>query len=464
MVIVCAPNLRTNSIMATSFKETLKAFKHPKMLYLFILGMSSGLPFALTLGTLQAWMTEPTVNVSLKTIGLFAFLRLPFSLKFMWSPLMDRYTFPFLDRRRGWVVISQFLLIVALIGMSMVQPQEQTLLLMILVLFCNIFGASQDIVLDAYKREVLSNEELGLGSGIFVNGYLLSFRFISGAGAILLSKYISWNSVYQVMAVLMFLFLIATLKAPKCEQASEPPKNLKEAFLHPLQEYFSREGALTILAFIILYKIGDNMLSTMTIPFILKSGFTKEEFVAISKVWGLISVLIGGLIGGLFVHRFGIIRSLWIMGFLQAISNATFAILAEAGKSIPTLIGVIGFENLTGGMGTAAYAAFMASVTNTKFTATQYALLSSLMAIPGIIFASRTGGLSESLGWTNFFLFCTVVAIPGMFLIPFLYKEPEKFQYKIIKNAIIGLTLLGGIYATTMSIVDLVKLFFPESA
>lgn len=445
--------------MKVAFSKTLTAIKNPKMLFIFLLGISSGLPFALTLGTLQAWMSEPSVNISIKTVGLFAFLRLPYSLKFLWSPLMDRFVPPFLDRRRGWVLLTQLMLVLSLVIISLIDPKTHTLALMIAVLFCNFFGASQDIVLDAYKREVLSDQELGLGSGIFVDGYLLAFRFISGAGAILLSRSVSWNSVYQIMAFLIFLMTFVTIKAPSCISPTQHPKNLKEAFILPLKEYFSRKGAFTILAFIILYKLGDNMAQTMTIPFILKTGFSKEEYVAITKVWGLIAVLSGGIIGGFFVHRIGIVKSLWIMGILQAIANSGFAILAHTGRSISVLIGVIGFENLTVGMGTSAYAAFMASVTNTRFTATQYALLSSLMAIPGVIFSSQTGSLSEYLGWSNFFILCTIVALPGLFLIPFLFEEPKSIVLIIIKKIIISITLIGGLYALKLSVLDVVKLF-----
>jgi PAT family beta-lactamase induction signal transducer AmpG len=201
------------------------------------------------------------------------------------------------------------------------------------------------------------------------------------------------------------------------------------------------------------------MAGTMTIPFILKNGFTKEEYVAIVKVWGLIAVLIGGVFGGVLVHRIGIKRSLWCMGFLQALSTAFFALLSGTDKNIPLLIGVIGFENLTAGMGTSAYAAFMGSMTNIRFSATQYALLSSLMAVPSTIFAARTGALSESLGWSGFFIFCALIALPGMFLIPFLSKSPPKGFLKNFKSGIVILTVLGGIYALSLSMIDLFKLF-----
>lgn len=447
------------SPMSHSIKETLIALKNPKMFFLFILGISSGLPFALTLGTLQAWMSEPSINVSLKTIGLFAFLRLPYSLKFLWSPLMDRFSLPFLDRRRGWVVLTQILVAITLMGLSIGDPQQNTITFMIIVLFCNFFSASQDIVLDAYKREILNDEELGLGSGIFIDGYLIAFRYISGAGAILLSSLISWQNVYLVMALLMALLVFATIMSPKVNLDIKPPLSLKEAFIDPFKEFFSRQGAITILAFIILYKVGDNMASTMTIPFILKNGFSKEEYVAIVKVWGLIAVLAGGVLGGLVVHRIGINRALWGMGILQALSTAFFALLSNAQGNIPLLIAVIGFENLTAGMGTSAYAAFMGSMTNIKFSATQYALLSSLMAVPSAIFSARTGALSETLGWNSFFIFCALVALPGIFLIPFLKQEPLNGILKTLKLFILSGTIIGATYALYLSAIDLINLF-----
>jgi PAT family beta-lactamase induction signal transducer AmpG len=372
---------------------------------------------------------------------------------------MDRFSLPFLDRRRGWVVLTQVLIALTLIALSIGEPQQNTLGFMVIVLFCNFFSASQDIVLDAYKREILADDELGLGSGVFIDGYLIAFRYISGAGAILLSKYVSWGTVYVIMAALMLSVIPVCIKAPPAPTDVKPPVNLKEAFFDPFKEFFSREGAVTILAFIILYKIGDNMAGNMTIPFILKNGFTKEEYVAIAKIWGLAAVLLGGVIGGLVVHRFGIVRSLWGMGFLQAISTAGFALLTGPEKNIPMLIAVIGFENLTAGMGTSAYAAFMGSMTNVRFSATQYALLSSLMAIPGAIFSARTGAMSESLGWINFFIFCALIALPGMFLIPFLQKEPSNIFLKSFKYGIIAVTILGGVYAVYLSAADLFNMF-----
>jgi PAT family beta-lactamase induction signal transducer AmpG len=446
--------------MVRSIKETVLALKDRRMLFIFLLGLSSGLPFALTLGTLQAWMSEPTVNVSLKTIGLFSFLRMPYSLKFLWSPLLDRYRLPFLDRRRGWIAIFQGLIVLTLIGLSVGDPQRDTLLFMMIVLGCNFFSASQDIVIDAYRREILKEEELGLGSALYVDGYLIAFRYISGAGAILLSSFIPWGMVYLLMAALMVLFIFFTIKAPAVSSSIGAPVDLRSAFLEPFKEFFARNGALTILTFIILYKIGDNMASTMTVPFILKNGFSKEEYVAVVKVWGLVAVLVGGVAGGFLVHRVGIVKSLWIMGFFQALSTAGFALLDGPWKGIALLIAVIGFENFTAGMGTSAYAAYMGAMTNVRFSATQYALFSSLMAIPSAIFSARTGVISEKLGWSGFFVFCALIALPGMFLIPFLEREPTQPVLKFFKVSIIGITILGGVYALWLNAADVVAMFF----
>ncbi len=403
-------------------------------------------------------MTESGVN--LKTIGLFAFLRIPYSLKFLWSPLMDRFSFPFLDRRRSWIVVTQILLAISLVLMGFLNPISNQGLVVILAFLINFFSASQDIVQDAYRREVLKDEELGTGSGLFVNGYLIAFRWISGAFAILISGYVTWGFVYQIMGAIMALLALCAFRAPKADMQVEPPKSIRDAIVQPLSEYFSRPGAVTILAFIVLYKLGDNLASTMSIPYILKMGFSKEEYVAIAKVWGLIATMLGGLLGGYFVMAIGMTRSLFLMGVLQALSTAAFMILNTTLKGIPALIGVIGFENLTAGMGTSAYAAYMASITNRKFTATQYALLSSLMAIPGVIFGSRAGDWAETFGWNGFFLGSALAAIPGMLLIFYISEVPKKFIERIFVKLVVTLTVIAGVYAIYQSTIDLFVLFF----
>lgn len=435
--------------------KILAILKNPKLLFLFLLGLSSGLPLALTAGTLQAWMNDEGLNI--KTIGLFGILGLPYTLKFLWAPLLDRYKLPFLDRRKGWAILTQILLSLIFALIAFTNPKEQISYLMVLCLFSNFFSATQDLVLDAYRREILPESELGIGAATFVNGYLVSFRFISGALAILLSTMISWNMVYLLMAGFMLLMMLVTFAAPAPKNFHQP-KTLKAAFLDPLKEYFSRDGAIIILFFILLYKLGDNLASSITVPFILQSGYSKEEYVAISKVWGLIATIIGTIIGGIYLNVMGTYRTLLVMGIFQAISTAGFAILPYVGKSILVLSLVIGFENLTAGMGTAAFTAYLGSMSHVSFTATQYALLSSLMRVPSVIFSSRTGALAETMGWSNFFLFCSLIAIPGLVLIWVINSKEKMKKFRIPALIICGVTTLFIVFALGQTVLDIIKI------
>jgi PAT family beta-lactamase induction signal transducer AmpG len=384
------------------------------MLVALLMGFSCGLPLLLTLSVLQAWMKEE--GVDLGVIGMMTLVGLPYTLKFLWAPFLDRYTLPFLGRRRGWLLTAQILLILSIAGLGLTSPKTNPWMVAFAAFLVTFFSASQDIVVDAYRREDLSDEELGLGSSLYINGYRVGMLLASGGGLIL-ADHMSFRMVYLIMAACMAPGIITTLLAREPEIFAGTPQSLKEAVLDPLVEYFSRPGALWILAFILMYKIGDTMASAMTTPFYLDIGFTKTEIGAVVKLFGFWATIGGSLIGGLMMIRLGIHRSLWIFGILQAFSTACFAILARIGHSIPALSGVIVFENLSSGMGTAAYAAFMASITNKKFTATQYALLSSLMGMPRVLASAPTGFLAKNVGWESFFIFCTLIAIPGMLLL-----------------------------------------------
>jgi PAT family beta-lactamase induction signal transducer AmpG len=279
------------------------------------------------------------------------------------------------------------------------------------------FSASQDIVVDAYRREDLADEELGLGSSLYVNGYRLGMLLASGGGLIM-ADYISFQQVYLIMSACMIPGIITTLATLEPPVDQGRPRTLKEAVIDPFIEYFSRSGALWILVFILCYKLGDQMASAMTTPFYLETGFSKTEIGAVVKLFGFWATIGGGFIGGILILRLKIIPSLFVFGVLQAVSTAGFAALHYIGPSVPALAAVIGFENLAAGMGTSAYAAYMASLTNKRFTATQYALLSSLMGIPRVMAAAPTGFLAEWVGWPGFFIICTLVALPGLLLIP----------------------------------------------
>jgi PAT family beta-lactamase induction signal transducer AmpG len=385
-----------------------------RMLVSFIMGFSCGLPLLLTITLLQAWMKEE--GVDLTVIGLFALVGLPYTLKFLWAPFLDRFTLPFLGRRKGWLLIAQVLLIVAIAWLGFTNPGKNPWMVAVAAFLVTFFSASQDIVVDAYRREDLADEELGLGSSLYVNGYRVGMLLASGGGLIMADS-LSYRVVYLIMAACVLPGVITTLMTPEPAIPSGTPTSMKEAVINPLVEYFSRQSALWMLVFILFYKIGDTMASAMTTPFYLDIGFSKTEIGAVVKLFGFWATIAGGLIGGVIMLRFGINRSLWIFGFFQAVSTAGFAVLAKIGAHVSALAGVIAFENLSSGMGTAAYVAFMASITNKKFTATQYALLSSLMGIPRVLASAPTGFFAKQMGWFGFFIACALIAVPGMLLL-----------------------------------------------
>ena len=401
--------------MQTEIKKSIfKVVFSRRMLVAFVMGFACGLPLLLTISVLQAWMKDE--GVDLTVIGMMALVGLPYTLKFLWAPFLDRFSLPFLGRRRGWMLVAQIALMVSIAGLGQSDPVQNPWPLAFVAFLVTFFSASQDIVVDAYRREDLADEELGLGSSLYVNGYRVGMLLASGGGLIM-ADHMDFSMVYLIMAGCMLPGLVTTLLTPEPEIPAGTPKTMKEAVVEPLVEYFSRQGALWILTFILLYKIGDTMASAMTTPFYLDIGFSKSEIGAVVKLFGFWATIAGGLAGGLMMIRLGINRSLWVFGFLQSISTAGFALLANVGYSIPLLSSVIAFENLSSGMGTAAYAAFMASITNKKFTATQYALLTSLMGIPRVLASAPTGFLAKNVGWETFFIFCTLIAIPGMLLL-----------------------------------------------
>jgi len=385
-----------------------------RMLVAFVMGFACGLPLLLTISVLQAWMKDE--GVDLTVIGLMALVGLPYTLKFLWAPFLDRFSLPFLGRRRGWMLVAQIALVVSIVSLGQSDPVQNPWLLAFAAFLVTFFSASQDIVVDAYRREDLADEELGLGSSLYVNGYRVGMLLASGGGLIM-ADHMDFSMVYLILAGCMLPGLITTLLTPEPEVPAGTPKTMRQAVVDPLVEYFSRQGALWILAFVLLYKIGDTMASAMTTPFYLDIGFSKSEIGAVVKLFGFWATIAGGLAGGITMIRLGINRSLWIFGFLQSVSTAGFALLANVGYSIPLLSAVIAFENLSSGMGTAAYVAFMASITNKKFTATQYALLTSLMGIPRVLASAPTGFLVKNVGWETFFIFCALIAIPGMLLL-----------------------------------------------
>lgn len=398
-----------------------------RMLVTAIMGFACGLPLLLTITILQAWMKDEGVDLAL--IGLMALVGLPYTLKFLWAPFLDRFTLPFLGRRRGWLLIAQMTLILSIAGLGLTKPAENPWMVALAAFLVNFFSASQDIVVDAYRREDLSDRELGLGSSLYVYGYRTGMLLASGGGLIM-ADHMSFQMVYLIMAACLLVGVVTTVLTPEPNVPLGTPKTIKEAIVDPFLEYFSRSGAIWILAFILLYKIGDNMASTMSTPFYLDIGFSKTEIGTVVKLFGFWATIAGTFLGGLIMLQMGIYRSLWIFGFLQAISTAFFAFLAKVGHSIPVLTAVISFENLSSGMGTAAFVGFMAGLTNKKFTATQYALLTSLMGVPRVLASAPTGYMVDYLGWASFFIACTLIAIPGMVLLFRILPEYEKKDEK----------------------------------
>jgi PAT family beta-lactamase induction signal transducer AmpG len=399
-------------------KSLLKVFQSRKMAALLLLGVASGLPLLLTSKTLQAWMEVE--NVNLGAIGLFSLVGLPYSLKFLWAPLLDRFTLPFLGRRRGWLIVIQSALLVAIALMALQKPAQALQLLAVNAVAIAFLSATQDIAADAYRADVLEEREMGAGAAIFVLGYRIAL-LLTGSLALILADLIPWSTVYLLISGVMVIGLIATITAPEPEERVRPPASLADAVLLPFGEFFQRLGLLQgvlILVFIVLYKLGDALVNNMSTPFLLQTGFTQTDIGAIQGGMGLIATIVGALAGGAILSKIGINRSLWVFGGLQALSNLTYFIQAQLGKDYRFMIVTINVENFCAGLGTAAFVAFLMSLCNQRFSATQYALLSSLMAVSRDILVAPAGRLVEITSWPSFFLISIVAALPGLLLLP----------------------------------------------
>jgi PAT family beta-lactamase induction signal transducer AmpG len=402
----------------------LQVFKSRKMVALSLLGFSSGLPLYLTTQTLQAWMTVEKVDLA--AIGLFSLVGLPYSLKFIWSPLLDRFSLPFLGRRQGWLIAVQIGLLVAIAFMALQQPKQALQLLAINAFVIAIFSATQDIVADAYRTDVLQKLEMGAGAAVFVLGYRVAL-LTTGWLAFRLADQIRWSSVYLIMAGFMVIGILGTLLAPQPKEIS-PPESLADAVILPFGEFFQRLGLLqgfSILIFIVLYRLGDALVNNMSIPF-LQTEFTLTEIGDIRNGMGLLATIVGTLAGGSILSKIGINRSLWVFGALQALSNIFYFLLSQVGKNYQFLIITINVENFCAGLATAGFVAFMMSLCNQRFSASQYALLSSFMAVSNNILVAPAGGLAKSIGWSMFFLISIVAALPGLFLLPLFAPWNQK--------------------------------------
>jgi PAT family beta-lactamase induction signal transducer AmpG len=388
-----------------------------RMLTCIFQGFSSGLPLYVLIQLVPAWLRSE--GIDLATIGLFNLVMLPYTWKFLWAPLMDRYQLPFLGRRRGWTLLSQVLLLGSIGMLGTVNPGTNLQAAMYLVFAVSLFSASQDIVLDAYRRELLADDELGTGNSLFINAYRLS-SLVPGSLALILSDFMPWEAVYWIVAIFMMVGIVTTAMVAETGARTLAPASLREAVVEPFVEFFQRGGirsALAILTFMLLYKLGDNMATALSTPFYLDLGFSRTEIGTVAKFAALWASIAGTLLGGLAMLRLSINRALWIFGLVQIVSILGFAALARVGHDIYLLFTVVSFEYLGVGLGTVALTAFIARQTSIRFTATQFALLTSLTAIPRTVANASTGFIVEAMGYFNFFLVCTAVALPGLILL-----------------------------------------------
>ncbi len=392
----------------------LRTFTTWRMAVVLLLGFSSGIPLALTGTTLQAWMKSE--NADLTVIGLFSLVGLPYVLKFLWAPLMDRYIPPFLGRRLGWILIAQIALVAAIIAMAFTRPVALPLTTAAVALLISFFSASQDIVVDAYRTDLAEADEVGPAASLYIAGYRIAL-LVSGALALILADHLSWQTVYLLMAGTMAVGIAATLFAPEPTAAGAPPQSIAEAVVLPFREYFRRAGAAEMLAFIVLYKIDVVIAMAMTTPFLMEIGFSMTDIGAVTKGFGLVATLLGTLAGGALMIRLGLQRSLWVFGLSQGISGFSFMALAHLGHHYPMLVAAIAAENFCSGMGTAAFTAFLMTLCDKRFSATQYALLTSMMGLSRVVGGAPTGWLAKTVGWETYFLISVVAMIPGLLLL-----------------------------------------------
>ncbi|MDA0712410.1 MAG: AmpG family muropeptide MFS transporter [bacterium] len=417
--------------------EAAKVYLDKRILAILFLGFSSGLPLALVGGTLSIWLTE--VGVSKTSIGLFAMVGIPYTLKFLWAPLVDRMPLPLftriLGRRRGWMLFTQIILAAAIVGLGQTHPSinpSLTALLALTVAFCS---ASQDIVIDAFRVDILQRPSFGAGAATIVFGYRIGM-LVSGAGALYLATFYPWSTVYYAMAALVGIGMITTLLSPEPNTvgdiAFESPGKmplklwLKTAIINPFSNFTERKYWLIIILFIVFYKLGDAFAGNMSNPFFIEIGFTKIEIANISKLFGFIATIVGGFIGGVMVSRFGLMRGLLICGIFQLLSNLVFSLQAYVGNDISMLMVTIATENITSGMGTAAFVAYLSGLCNASYSATQYALLSSFASVGRTFLASSAGLLAENVTWITYFILTTLIAVPGILILLWLiWKNPN---------------------------------------
>lgn len=422
------------------FRQIVDLYVHPRLIAIFFLGIASGLPLALVFSTLSVWLSEE--GVSKTAIGLFAAITTPYALKFLWSPLVDQMPIPFfsklLGRRRGWMIFSQIFLGISIVALGLTDPSSNAWYTALFAFLVSIASATQDIVIDAYRVEILEEKQQGAGAAMIVFGYRVGM-LISGAGALFIAHYMGWFAAYATMAVFVGVGFVTVMLTGEPDSTQIPlPQGdgtskksgindwFINAVINPFTDFMKRSGWWIILLFILLYKFGDAFAGVMTNPFLVDMGFDKVEIATVVKTFGFAASMIGAFIGGILVHKWGMLKSLWICGILQMLSNLMFLLQAQVGHNIEVLSLVIAVENLSSGMGTTAFVAYISSLCNKNYTATQYALFSSLASVGRTWLSTSSGWFVDSVGWINFFLLSTVIAIPGLLMIIFLQRLAKK--------------------------------------
>jgi len=414
----------------TPRRDAIAMYFQPRMLAVLFMGFASGLPLPLTYGTLSFWLAE--AGVSRTAIGLFALIGLSYNLKFVWSPIMDRARIPWLTarlgRRRSWALLTQLALVAAIASLALTDPKVDPWPVAFAAVFVAFFSASQDIVIDAFRIELLRPEEQGAGAAATQWGYRFGLM-ASSAGALYLAEFGGWRLAFLAMAALMAVGIATVLLTREPAVPAKAPSGrgiaawLKSAVVAPFAEFMTRPQWLAILLFVVLYKFGDALAGVMANPFYVEMGFTKIEVANVSKLFGVAATLAGLAAGGALVFRWGALRSLLVCGLAQMLSNLMYVVQTMAGHDVPLLFATIGIENFAGGMGSAAFVAYLSGLCNVAFTATQYALLSSLAAVGRTTLASSSGWLVEQLGWIWFFTASTLAAAPGLLVLLWLMRK-----------------------------------------
>ncbi len=401
----------------------LNALRSWRMITVLLMGFASGLPIALCSSTLQAWFT--TAGISVVAIGALSLVGQPYVYKFLWAPFLDRFVPPLLGRRRGWILLLQLALGISIALMALQDPAVQPGLLAALALLTAFLSASQDIAIDAYRTDLLEPHERGLGAAMVTGGYRIAM-IVSGGVAILMAAKLGWRITYLIMSALMLFEIVITIASPELEMRAKPPATLVNAVIEPWREFILRPGAVLIIAFIILYKLSDAFAMSLGIPFLIRGiGFSLADVGAIYKLIGVAATILGAFIGGIMMLRIRLWQALFYFGLGQGISNLMYMALAIIGKNYLFMVATVFIDNFCSGLGTVAFLAFIMSLCDYRYTATQFALLSALSAIGRVFVGPLAGVMVEHLGWSEFYFYSTLMALPGLFLLWYLRNHPS---------------------------------------